>query len=392
MDTTQLNGEETLGKLQEIGSAMQTIQSTMITEDTDPTILNEYNEAINTLSKSLNLTEAEALDFIGSLKGIKKGTDNLKIFETFNKTKEAIEPLNQAIHAMSNGQLLSSEAVTDLVYKYPQLSGQVTILADGYRIETSALENLRKEKILKAKDDLENERKSTLATQVHTISRMKAYGVELTGIQSLDDAKKKIEEAKAKQGLAHLNPFKNMFPKITTNTLENEDQAVIALEEQYNKSKAIVDEHNNQIRLLEDALNNSKQGTQPTSIEPLYSDEDPRSEAYQKEMSEYEHRVKMQGLNTNEQLYQLNLIGEAHKELLAESRSDEISYHEKVHDLNQQLTDEKVQTEEDRKQAEEEHRKLQFKHSEDWIAEQTTRMELAGNSELEIAQMVLEAR
>jgi TP901 family phage tail tape measure protein len=100
-----------------------------------------------------------------------------------------LKSLNQVISDVKSGQVLSADAVFDLIKLYPELAAGVEETVGGYKLEAGALEALRQIKLKKVISDVESENKSTLATIKATEKRIKASQIELKAIQALADAK-----------------------------------------------------------------------------------------------------------------------------------------------------------------------------------------------------------
>ncbi|GIP32606.1 phage tail tape measure protein [Paenibacillus sp. J2TS4] len=132
-------------------------------------------------------------------RGLEQTADQTeKLQDKFQEVSSEIKKLNQVMGDLSEGQSLSGEAVADLIIQYPELAGHIEKVTDGWTIEKEALENLRKAKVQKAIDDLDSERKMTLATVVSSMSRIKAYGLELKALQGKKDALDNLEAIESK--------------------------------------------------------------------------------------------------------------------------------------------------------------------------------------------------
>jgi len=153
------------------------------------TILGWFDTADSSIDKTISLSDA--IDALAESTG--------RVATSFKDSTTDIKSLNQTYSDLSKGQSLSGEAIADLILAYPELTSAITKTADGYTIELTALDDVRKARIQKAKEDLENEKKSTLATLSNTLVRMTAYGKEIGAIQDVEDAKNKINELNNKK-------------------------------------------------------------------------------------------------------------------------------------------------------------------------------------------------
>ncbi|MDI4647414.1 hypothetical protein [Cohnella hashimotonis] len=171
-----LNKNEIRTKTTEIANAIKQMYSSDIGAET-------FSRAATQLQRSLQLTDDQLMAYIdqiqyGTSSTLDLNAESAKIAATFSQTKQELEPLNQAMATMQNGQTLSKQAVDELIKQYPELLSHIQRTADGWTIETSALEDLRKEKLLKAIEDAKNEKLSTDAAIDNAKQRIKAYQLE----------------------------------------------------------------------------------------------------------------------------------------------------------------------------------------------------------------------
>lgn len=176
-----------------------------------------FSDFAETLQESLQLTDEQLWDFVDTIKYGKASTvdfnaESAKVAGIFNEASNEIAPLNSALETLRNGQSLSSSTVADLILQYPELSSYIQQTADGWTIEATALEELRKLKIQKAIDDLENEKKSTQAAVQASIDRIKAYKAEAAALES----KKSFDPAKTVSPVVADLTQKVTLPKTTT--------------------------------------------------------------------------------------------------------------------------------------------------------------------------------
>nr|WP_277344852.1 phage tail tape measure protein [Paenibacillus thiaminolyticus] len=137
---------------------------------------------------------ADGLDGLASsLQKSKQGGDELR--NRIKSTQDELKSFNQILADLEAGQSMSTEAMLDLMATYPELQKHISKTADGWKLEKEGIQELREEKLKKAKDDLENEKRSTLAAYFESMARIRIYGVEMGSIKDLADAKKRIAEA-----------------------------------------------------------------------------------------------------------------------------------------------------------------------------------------------------
>lgn len=227
-------------------------------------------DAIKNLENNLN-----KLDFGKYGNGVDETSEsfgemgsNVGVLSTkMESAAQTLKPLNQALHDVTNGQSLSSDAITDLIIQYPQLTSAIRMTADGYTIEKDALNEVRLAKIKKAQSDLLAERDSTKITLSNSISRITAYGIELSNINTLAQAKSKIanidfnkfqETTNPKSGLADtLGITTTIGSSFIENKKKQEDAAVDGLRSAITEAEKT---SSAQLKLLSDMLNNPKFG------------------------------------------------------------------------------------------------------------------------------------
>ncbi|GHU74303.1 hypothetical protein FACS1894188_02110 [Clostridia bacterium] len=109
--------------------------------------------------------------------------------ETLKNAASDVSELNQTLYDLSQGESLNSSEVYNLIEKYPKLASAVSKTSDGYKIEKSALEDLRKIRIDEARAALQAEADKTRAVLEQSKSRLKAYGIEIDSIKNLEDSR-----------------------------------------------------------------------------------------------------------------------------------------------------------------------------------------------------------
>lgn len=116
------------------------------------------------------------------------GTDVEDVIKYINSLVGDIKSLNQTIYNLSQNQSLNAEQTYDLIDKYPELADNIIATADGYKIEESALQELRLAKIDEQKAALDAEAEKTKATLVSTSNRLSLYSSEIQAIKDLQSA------------------------------------------------------------------------------------------------------------------------------------------------------------------------------------------------------------
>jgi len=129
--------------------------------------------------------------------GLSKSYENLS--KSISNTFDDLKTLNQVIADVRNGQSLSAEQILDLIEKYNLSADAIKKTTDGYTVELSALENVRKAKIQTALDSIEAEKKHALAVKEQVESRLKNYGLEIEQLKNIAAVKAKLAELADKE-------------------------------------------------------------------------------------------------------------------------------------------------------------------------------------------------
>jgi len=131
--------------------------------------------------------------------------------KTISNTLDDLKTLNQVIADVRNGQSLSAEQILDLIEKYNLSADAIHKTADGYTVELSALENVRKAKIQTGLDSIEAEKKHALEVKKQVESRLKNYGLEIEQLKNVAEVKKKLAEQADKKASQKANEITNSY-------------------------------------------------------------------------------------------------------------------------------------------------------------------------------------
>ncbi|MDG0874536.1 phage tail tape measure protein [Paenibacillus thiaminolyticus] len=196
---------------------------------------------------------ADGLDGLASsLQKSKQGGDEL--LNRIKSTQDELKSFNQILADLEAGQSMSTEAMLDLMATYPELQKHISKTADGWKLEKEGIQELREEKLKKAKDDLENEKRSTLAAYFESMARIRIYGVEMGSIKDLADAKKRIAEAEENREKSKqlTNVITSIVPgakvlldpvqQFQDNQLDEVKQKIQDSEDFYKKYEALLDD------------------------------------------------------------------------------------------------------------------------------------------------------
>lgn len=159
-----------------------------------------FTEAINNV-ELLKKAEAELAE---QSKKTSQGSFDLSksyedLLKSISNTSDDLKTLNQVIADVRNGQSLSAETILDLIEKYDLSVDAIKKTSDGYTVELSALENVRKAKIQTALDSIEAEKKHALAVKEQVESRLKNYGLEIEQLKNIAAVKAKLAEQADKE-------------------------------------------------------------------------------------------------------------------------------------------------------------------------------------------------
>jgi|GEM_PF-3522239 phage tail tape measure protein, TP901 family, core region len=301
----------------------------------------------------------------------------------------AISELNQLSADLSKGQSLNASNAMDLINKYPILADKIYKTADGWAFEKNAVEQLRKEKIQKAIDDLKSEQSSLQSTKLATTERLKAYGIEMDGIRDLAAYKAKMNEAldrkKSLESFADSpsSPFigngfdPNQYLKDQAAKMAAEEGANLQeIKSVYDDYFGTMDDYQKKIDKLTDLYNDPNYGVTKGSGSGSSKTDDPRNKAFQASQDYIDHKKKMGELTLEQELTAWQRVQSQYtKGTEWRKKADE-----QVASLQKQLIEE-------RKQAEAE----AYQQSMNWLAHKKATSEVSANDELAILEK-LQAR
>lgn len=160
-----------------------------------------YSKLFSTLS-SLKLSDGDIKKFLVNIDStdvtnmsilaesvLKYADAQSKLETSFHKSETAIKDLDNAITKMQHGQKLNAEEISDLIIKYPELSGAVEGNTGAYTINEKALNSLRIANINEAKTTLNTQLDDTKHVLDGVKDRLRGYGIEITAITNLAAAR-----------------------------------------------------------------------------------------------------------------------------------------------------------------------------------------------------------
>ncbi|WP_338593115.1 phage tail tape measure protein [Paenibacillus sp. Y5S-9] len=181
--------------------------------------LNKVNQAI----AEINLAPLE--------EPIKVNTDLSKFTSEVNSVTSEIGKLNSVIHDLSKGQSLSADEMNALILKYPELAKHVKQTKDGYTIEKSALESLKKTKVDYIKTLGVLSQQELVNNNQALVAKLRAWGIEidaLTTLAKLNAAKAQVRLTLAADVKVEDYTEKGIENQAVLNQSEKELQKLIA--------------------------------------------------------------------------------------------------------------------------------------------------------------------
>jgi len=164
----------------------------------------ESNKSFATAMKSFGISTGEAVTYLNQLYGSSDdATDGLSnlgdeiemteseledLSKAITSAESSISTLNGYIQTLGEGNGLTAEQVLELVDTYGLLLDQFTLTENGYKIEISALEQLREAQVQSAISARNSQIEQTQVLQTGLLDRIKAYGLEINSIASLAEA------------------------------------------------------------------------------------------------------------------------------------------------------------------------------------------------------------
>lgn len=137
---------------------------------------------VNFFESALDYTKSDLVR--DSFEAVKKEIDSYN---------DEITDLNKTIDTLNEGNSLSYDEMTGLVNLYPQLQDKVVKTANGYTIEKSALEEVRKQSYKTRNDYIDNEIKKTQTAIDEIKKRITLYNHEIALISSAYAYQKAID-------------------------------------------------------------------------------------------------------------------------------------------------------------------------------------------------------
>ncbi|MEC0233736.1 phage tail tape measure protein [Paenibacillus kribbensis] len=367
----------------------------------------------------------------------------------------AVSEMNNILSDLSKGQSMNAAAATDLILKYPQLAAEIYKTSDGWKFEKDAVEVLRKAKIQKAIDDLKSEKASAFNTKVSTDERLKAYSIEAEAIKNLAQLKAALNGVMAQSSLevakrqTELNsmtgirsvlnaPFQNQLD-VDKKKLDNKKKLDEIYTEYENQAKSFDTRINALSKLYKDPKfgvsdSSSKEKKGKKGKSDAEKSAEARKDSYSDDMDNFKYIAERNEWAIDQQIAGYKRLGQRHKQYLTEDKDAMKQWVRDVQKLNDSRYEEDVANLEKKnermRQANKQeiemtkssldfytkeqkkayllpanrrdiqkqiydltvkYNELRYQNSEKWIDKETSKMEMAGQSQIAILKMEYDA-
>ncbi|WP_025683748.1 phage tail tape measure protein [Paenibacillus maysiensis] len=365
----------------------------------------------------------------------------------------AVSEMNNILSDLTKGQSMNAAAATDLILKYPQLATEIYKTSDGWKFEKDAIEVLRKAKIQKAIDDLKSEKASTLNSKLAVEQRLKAYGIEAQAIKSLADLKAKLNGTKTISGASlqstdDLKYFRKEWQQAGIEQAAKEkaadsiyseyekemqsyDNKIKALSALYKDPKfGISDSGSKKEKKGKKGKNDAEKAAEKAAKEAATA----RKDSYDDQLDNMKYIAERQEWSIDQQVAGYKRLGQRHKQYLTEDKDAMKQWSRDVQKLNDSRYQEDVEklerrTERMRQANKQEiemvktsldfykkeqnknyllpanrreiakqiydltvkYNELRYQNSEKWIDKETSKMEMAGQTQIAILKMEYDA-
>lgn len=164
--------------------------------------------------KQFGMTAADCVNYFNKLAGASENTSDsmgdvaeaavlsdeelTALEKEITNFEKNVSSINGYIQTLNEGNGLTAEQVLELCDTYGLLSDQFTLTENGYKIEISALEQLRDAQAQEAIAARNSQIEQTQVLQTGLIDRLKAYGIEIKSIANLAEAQEALAGINAK--------------------------------------------------------------------------------------------------------------------------------------------------------------------------------------------------
>ncbi|MCX7771718.1 MAG: phage tail tape measure protein [Clostridia bacterium] len=252
-----------------------------------------------------------------------------------------LSELNQTLYSLADEQTLSASQLYDLIDKYPALAGSIIQVGDAYRIEEGALRDLRDVKLEEMNSALQAEADKTAQVVSETLSRINAYGLEVSAIKDLESAK----AAKSGLSLGSLDwdyaTYKKLQGAAGLPIPYLDENAYNQAREASKQISSIIDLYAS-IEEKKKLLNSKSFGVSDSSHGPGGGSK--VNEALQKELKALEHKKRLDQLSLEQEFKQLSRIKAAY----AKSADEKMELEERIYEVQKAIREKAQQEEEER--------------------------------------------
>lgn len=131
--------------------------------------------------------------------GTKDGFANEAILsaqsDAYKALADEVSPLNELLEKVAQGKNISAAEAMELVAQEEELANAISVENGVIKINEKAVKNLRDAKIKSYSDMLEAIKQEAIQTANKTLANLKNYGLEISAIKNLADAKNKLAQA-----------------------------------------------------------------------------------------------------------------------------------------------------------------------------------------------------
>ena len=313
----------------------------------------EFASSIEVMTDSLNRLRAAT---------ILNREELISLPEAIRSASEEYSLLNSAISTVSSGQSLSIDTIISLLEAYPELEKNLIKTSNGYTIEATALENLRKTKIAEEKATIEANLAKTQSVLDHYEVAISATDGEIESIVQKITIKKR-------ELLSEYNLYSSGSGSSQT-ALYQKDAPML---QQYNKAinelnQALTEIQNNRKKLLalDISASSGSSSSGSAGISNTTAAIKEQNTALKNHLALLEHQKAMGVYDGNQAKY-IDDLTYAYNNL-AKTQDERWSLEEKIYSARKSWEEEQKRAAEERRKAEEEEAERKKKELEDYLS------------------------
>lgn len=153
-------------------------------------------ESLKNVIREEDIPAIEAL--IDKLKDITIDVKFDTLTENINTAESELQKLNAYIKTNNSDEdFFDNSSLYEMLQLYPELKDKVLQTARGYKIEQGALEDVKKTRLNTLQEGLQQELDNAKAVVGTVKQKLQGYGIEIEGINAVNDAKLKQAELEA---------------------------------------------------------------------------------------------------------------------------------------------------------------------------------------------------